>query len=169
MKRSYVLFFSAVVLLFSSFPAGAQQWGGHFFLPPGPNPPNAAVYGSTAFRTFYPPSVLEQTESEHGVLIYPFGFYHYYSPCYLPEEPKPEYYQGVKTAGEIRIAVTPPEAQVLVDGIELTEKDTEFYTMGLLTGIHAVEIRAPGYRPYREDVEIQTAATKTLHITLEAK
>ena len=95
---------------------------------------------------------------------YGYGYpYHYY-----PKEEKSPYSDlDIKSAGELIITVEPLEADVLVDGYVLMPDENLTYSIGLLTGEHQVEVKAQGYKPYSEDIEIRPAKSKTLSIKLE--
>lgn len=71
--------------------------------------------------------------------------------CY----PKGQVY-GVGNVGGLIFAVNPPDAEVLLDGV-VQGKATEFTEDRYLkveSGTHRLELRKPGYEPYRRDVYV---------------
>ena len=104
--------------------------------------------------------------------------YHYPPPYYYPYPSIPyQRYKDtrrspydsleVKQAGRISIVVQPLDAEVLVDGYQLTKKDDSTYEVGLLTGIHKVEAKKGGYKPY--SIEVVVEAGRTVSLTIELK
>lgn len=61
----------------------------------------------------------------------------------------------------------PFDARVFVDGFELQRKDDLTYEIGLLTGIHKVEVKREGYEPHSIDVLVE--AGKSIPLTIELK
>ncbi|MBN2468302.1 MAG: hypothetical protein JXD19_09135 [Deltaproteobacteria bacterium] len=82
------------------------------------------------------------------------------------EEVSPYKNLKIRPAGELQILAKPPQARVLVDGYEAEADDDHSWTMGLLTGVHVVEVRAEGYQSYVQEVEIETAQKKVLLVEL---
>jgi hypothetical protein len=57
--------------------------------------------------------------------------------------------------GELAISSNAPRAVVLVDGQKVTELFESRVTLtGLSIGVHAIELRAPGFKPYTDDVTV---------------
>ena len=77
--------------------------------------------------------------------------------------------KNVKPAGNLTIFTTTPGAQVYVDGWPLTKENDFTYSIGLLTGLHQVEVKADGYEPYSELAELRAGANTNLSITLKKK
>jgi len=80
-----------------------------------------------------------------------------------PKEPK-------KTTGSVRIKANPSTASVYVDGAlvgkveELSDDRLE-----LEGGRHVVEVRAEGYVPKSEEVNVKVDTTHTVRISLKKK
>jgi len=57
--------------------------------------------------------------------------------------------------GELAISSNAPRAVVLVDGQRVTELFESRATLtGLSIGVHAIELRAPGFKPYTDDISV---------------
>jgi hypothetical protein len=103
----------------------------------------------------------------------PYGGYDpyyppYYYPPYLRDVPSP-YPDNVKAAGRLLIQVEPHDAEVLVDGYPLGQRADLTYEVGLLVGVHRVEARKEGFKPYAAEIEIQAAVRTLVTITLEGE
>jgi hypothetical protein len=99
---------------------------------------------------------------------YPYGrhYPYYYDPPYLRDAPSP-YPEDVKAAGRLLIQVEPFDAHVFVDGYELKQREGRTFEIGLLVGIHRVEVRKDGFKPYSAEIEIQPAVRTLLTVTLD--
>ena len=111
-------------------------------------------------------------ENRHYPYSYPYHYpYHYYPPPPYQryEESRRSPYDSleVKQAGSISVVVQPLDAKVFVDGYQLTKKDDATHEVGLLTGIHKVEAKKGGYKPY--SIEVLVEAGRTVSLTIELK
>ena len=100
---------------------------------------------------------------------YPYPYYPYPPPPYLRyEDSRKSPYDSlsVKQAGRITVTVQPLDAEVFVDGYQLKSKDDRTYEIGLLTGIHKVDVRKDGYKPYAIEVLVESGRTIPLAIEL---
>jgi len=61
----------------------------------------------------------------------------------------------------------PLDARVFVDGFQLKRKDDLTCEIGLLTGIHKVEVKREGYKPQAIDVLVEAGKSIPLTIELE--
>ena len=61
----------------------------------------------------------------------------------------------------------PLDARVSVDGFQLKRKDDLTCEIGLLIGIHKVEVKREGYEPHSIDVLVE--AGKSIPLTIELK
>ena len=61
----------------------------------------------------------------------------------------------------------PLDARVFVDGFQLKRKDDLTYEIGLLTGIHKVEVKREGYKPHAIAVLVEAGESIPLTIELE--
>lgn len=69
--------------------------------------------------------------------------------------------------GTITIQVRPPDADVLVDGERwVTPENDRPLVIQLLPGVHRVELRAPGRRPYVSDVTVRAGENVPLNVAL---
>lgn len=69
--------------------------------------------------------------------------------------------------GTITIQVRPPDADVFVDGERwVTPDSTRPLVIQLLPGVHRVELRAPGRRPYVNSVTIRAGENVPLNVAL---
>jgi hypothetical protein len=102
----------------------------------------------------------------------------YYQPYYPYYYPYGGYYPGsgantspyptdVKPAGRLFIQIEPLDAQVMVDGYSLKQKDDLTYEVGLFTGTHHVEAQKEGFKNYKVDVDIQPGMGTLITIVLE--
>ena len=101
---------------------------------------------------------------------YPYPYYPYPPPPYLRyEESRMSPYDSleVKQAGRLSIVVQPFDAEVSVDGCQLTQKADLTYEIGLLTGVHKVEVKREGYKPY--SIEVVVEAGKIVPLAIELK
>jgi hypothetical protein len=116
---------------------------------------------------------------EHRYRRYPYPYHNPYLYPYYPPYPPPPYWRyeryeespydnlSVKQAGRITIVAQPLDARVFVDGFQLKRKDDLTYEIGLLTGIHQVEVKREGYKPHAIDVLVE--AGKSIPLTIELK
>jgi len=74
----------------------------------------------------------------------------------------------VLPAGWLRIRVEPNDAEVLVDGLPLSidRASGTSDSLGFPVGLHQVEVRKPGFKPNRSEVEIKQAREVLLRIRL---
>ncbi|OGZ38794.1 MAG: hypothetical protein A3A94_02020 [Candidatus Portnoybacteria bacterium RIFCSPLOWO2_01_FULL_43_11] len=93
------------------------------------------------------------------------GYYPYYYP-YYPREYKQKYESPypmeIKEAGKLSIQVMPQDAEVLLNGYPISSRE-----LGLLIGKYQIEARKEGYKKHWKEIEIKTATTINLRITLE--
>ena len=69
--------------------------------------------------------------------------------------------------GTITIQVRPPDADVLVDGERwVTPENNQALVIQLLPGVHRVELRSPGRRPYVSEVTIRAGENVPLNVAL---
>ena len=68
--------------------------------------------------------------------------------------------------GTITIQVRPPDADVLVDGERWVSPANNALVIQLLPGVHRVELRAPGRRPYVSDVTVRAGENVPLNVAL---
>lgn len=73
----------------------------------------------------------------------------------------------IRPAGSLLISVVPAHAQVWVDGYEVKPGADNSFELGLLVGTHQVQVQAEGYKPYQEQVVIETAKRTVLSIELK--
>ncbi|MEO5656655.1 MAG: PEGA domain-containing protein [Nitrospiria bacterium] len=50
--------------------------------------------------------------------------------------------------------VDPVDAEVLVDGLRLSQNNDLSYEVGLLVGTHTLTVRAEGYDPHEEAIDV---------------
>jgi hypothetical protein len=102
----------------------------------------------------------------------------YYQPYYPYYYPYGGHYPGsrtdvspyptdVKPAGRLFIQIEPLDAQVMVDGYTLRQKDDLTYEVGLFTGTHHVEAVKDGFKSYKVDVDIQPGMGTLITVVLE--
>ena len=116
---------------------------------------------------------------EHRYRRYPYPYHNPYLYPYYPPYPPPPYWRyeryeespydnlSVKQAGRITIVAQPLDARVFVDGFQLKRKDDLTCEIGLLTGIHQVEVKREGYKPHAIDVLVEAGKSIPLTIELE--
>jgi hypothetical protein len=114
---------------------------------------------------------------EHQYHRYPRPYSNPYPYPYYPPYPPPPYWRyeeytkspydtlSIKQAGRITIVAQPLDARVFVDGFELKRKDDLTYEIGLLTGIHKVEVKREGYQSH--SIEVLVEAGKSIPLTIE--
>lgn len=101
---------------------------------------------------------------------YPYPYYPYPPPPYLRyEDSRKSPYDSlsVRQAGRITVTVQPLDARVFVDGYQLKSKEDLTYEIGLLTGIHSVDVKKEGYKPY--SIEVLVEAGRTIPLAIELK
>lgn len=88
----------------------------------------------------------------------PYGYYPY---PYYPWPPPQSYSPPASaprthliSAGRLMVMVDPVAAEVLVDGLRLRQNNDLSYEVGLLVGTHTLTVRAEGYDPYKEAVDV---------------
>lgn len=129
---------------------------------------------------------LDLTPTDHGLLrfverhslgighreflpydVAPYRFrYQYRVYPYPPIEPGMGF-GPINPAGRLIVTTQPTDATVLVDGYPLSRTEANTYEVGLLIGIHRLEVRAPGYATYRQDVDVETGKQHRLNIALQ--
>ena len=89
----------------------------------------------------------------------PYGYYPY--PYYPWPPPSPSYSPPVDVprsqlipAGRLIILVDPVDAEVWVDGLRLRQNNDLSYEVGLLVGTHTLTVRAEGYDPHEEAINV---------------
>jgi hypothetical protein len=68
--------------------------------------------------------------------------------------------------GALKVRLTPPAAQVLLDGQPAPPTDASGVMQGLVPGDHAVEVKLPGYKPFKGTVQVRFAETSELAVAL---
>jgi len=113
-------------------------------------------------------------EQRYYPYSYPYSYpYHYFPYPPIPylryEESNRSPYESleVKQAGRLSIVVEPFDAEVFVDGYKLNQKTDLTYEIGLLTGIHRVEVKKEGYKPY--SIEVVVEPGKMIPLAIELK
>ena len=116
---------------------------------------------------------------DHRYRRYPYPYPSPYMYPYYPPYPPPSYWRykeyeaspydnlSVKQAGRITIVAQPLDARVYVDGFQLKRKDYLTCEIGLLTGIHKIEVKREGYNPQTIDVLVEAGKSIPLTIELE--
>lgn len=108
-----------------------------------------------------------QPNGSQGTLVqwdpYP---YRPYPPGYPPSSQEPSGTHNVKPSGFIFIEVDPPDAAVFIDGKKVAPSKDNTYEEGVITGMHKVVVKKPGYQDYLEIVTVSTGATQRLSIRL---
>jgi len=124
-------------------PWGRHPWGN--FYPPGYQPLVGATYPGAPQEI--PQAAFSGTD-QSGVL-YVDGY-------------------RVLPSGWLRIRVEPNDAEVLVDGfpVLINRASGSSGNLGLPVGLHQVEVRKPGFRPYQSEVEVKQAREVLLQIRL---
>ncbi|MDH3638819.1 MAG: PEGA domain-containing protein [Gammaproteobacteria bacterium] len=74
---------------------------------------------------------------------------------------------AIRPAGRLIVTTQPADATVFVDGHPLARGVDNTFQMGLLTGAHRLEVRAPGYAAHQQDVDIRVGNHHRLDITLQ--
>jgi hypothetical protein len=89
----------------------------------------------------------------------PYGYYPY---PYYPWPPPQGYYPPASEppsqlipAGRLIVLVDPVDAEVWVDGLRLGQNNDLSYEVGLLVGTHTLTVRAEGYDPHEEEIDIR--------------
>ena len=116
---------------------------------------------------------------EHHYRQYPYPYHNPYVYPYYYSYPPPPYWRyerydespydnlSVKQAGRIIIVAQPLDARVFVDGFQLKRKDDLTCEIGLLIGVHKVDVKREGYEPHSIDVLVE--AGKSIPLTIELK
>ena len=77
---------------------------------------------------------------------------------------RPEPGEGV---GTLSIRVQPADAEVLIDGERWQGPAADQQlVLEVVTGVHRIEVRREGYRPYSSDVVVRAVETERLNISL---
>ena len=99
----------------------------------------------------------------------PWGVPHpfYYPPGSTPSESQPMEIGPVRPAGRVTLQVEPPDAEVLVDGHPVPRRGDAPYQVGLLEGIHQIQVRAPGHQEHREEVVVRGGSATNLTVRLQ--
>lgn len=101
--------------------------------------PGGTIYGGP----YYPPSSW----------YYPYPYYPWPpSQGYYPPASEPR--GQLIPAGRLLVMVDPVAAEVFVDGLRLRQNNDLSYEVGLLVGQHTLTVRAEGYDPYEEAVDV---------------
>ena len=109
-----------------------------------------AAYGYGGYRYGYP----------YGLGGYFGGFYDpWYDPWYggYPSYGYPQAGGGFSDEGLLRLKIKPSDAEVYVDGFFVgivDEFDGVFQRLHIESGVHRIEVRAPGYETLTFDVRI---------------
>ena len=78
--------------------------------------------------------------------------------------PRPESAEG---AGTLSIRVQPADAEVLIDGERWQGPAADQQlVLEVVAGVHRIEVRREGYRPYSSDVDVRAGETERLNISL---
>lgn len=93
-----------------------------------------------------------------GRYAQPFWYYQLYPllppPGYYPSTPPQTYSSPLIPAGRLILLVDPVSAEVMVDGLILTQRSDLSYEVGLLVGIHRIMVQEEGYGTYEEAIDI---------------
>ena len=73
---------------------------------------------------------------------------------------------GSKEKGNVIVSSTPQNADVSVDGIFVGNSPC---TLPLKEGIHIIEVKLSGYKPYRKELRVISGGEATIRVTLEQK
>ena len=73
---------------------------------------------------------------------------------------------AVIPAGRLVLLVDPVTADVFVDGRKLNPRNDLTYQVGLLVGPHEVEVKADGFRAYKNTVDLQAGRRMVLTVRL---
>lgn len=103
--------------------------------------PGGTIYGGPS----YPPP-------PHWYYPYPYYPWPPPSPSYSPPVDVPR--SQLIPAGRLIILVDPVDAEVWVDGLRLSQNNDLSYEVGLLVGTHTLTVRAEGYDPHEEAIDI---------------
>ena len=86
---------------------------------------------------------------------YPYPYYLWPPPpAYYPSSAPEAYPSPLIPAGRLIVLADPVSAVVSVDGLRLTQHSDLSYEVGLLVGRHQITVRAEGFEPYEEAVDI---------------
>jgi hypothetical protein len=87
-------------------------------------------------------------------------------PPQRPEGPPPQR-QDRGAFGTIAIRVQPADAEILIDG-QRWERPAgdDRLSVELNEGMHRIEIRKPGFRPYATNIEVRRGETAPLNVSL---
>lgn len=128
-------------------------------------------------RVVAPPPPAPPTYPRGTLYGGPYWAYPYYSyppPPYapvpvVPLPPEDGLAPGFEVipAGRVHLLVDPVTALVSIDGRELTQRDDLSYEVGLLEGVHHLEIRAQGHRPLQREIDVRGGQYHSLTIRLE--
>lgn len=80
--------------------------------------------------------------------------------------PAPPREADAQEYGAIAVRVQPFDAEVLVDGGRWVSPEAGDLTIQLAEGIHRVEVRREGFRPYTAEIQVRRGETTTLNVSL---
>ena len=158
MKRSHMMLFG--LLLVPGLPSTAiaesdftRHLGYHFL-------------GNTLRPGLYSP----YSYGFHGRPYYP-GYYYPPGGNYgMYGAPDSEFdVSNVKASGRIVLEVQPGSAEVYINGHEVSQRDDRTFQEGVLVGAHTIEVGAPGYQTYYNEVDVQPGRAVRLKINLVRK
>jgi hypothetical protein len=73
----------------------------------------------------------------------------------------------LKPGGRLVIEVTPQDAAVYVDGMQLNSKTEHGYEIGLLAGRHRVDVRRKAMKSWSQDVDLPPGGGLLISVQLE--
>jgi len=73
----------------------------------------------------------------------------------------------VTPAGRVTVQVEPSDAEVLVDGHPLRRQENAPYQVGVLEGIHQLEVRAQGHQEHRQEIVVRAGSATNLTVRLQ--
>jgi hypothetical protein len=68
--------------------------------------------------------------------------------------------------GTVELRVQPATAVVTIDGARWLSSDPGLFVVQVAAGLHRVEITAPGYRPFAQDVQVRAGESAPLNVSL---
>jgi hypothetical protein len=142
-----------------NFPAAVVEFQAAYEARPGPNPlVNVALCAKEMFRYPQAISALETALSKHGDAMDPSD----------KRAAEAAIKEMRALLGTVRVALTPPEATLLVDGEDLPA-GAAASPIALGPGVHKVSARAEGYSSAEQSVSIASGREQTVTLALRAE
>lgn len=163
-RRNSCIFLSVMALLLLSWTFAAAERT--IPMPQERSTPwGTSLLGSDDQRRYEPVDINPRYRYAVPPRHYPPPYYFYY-PHY--EQEKRWYEEDLPIpAGRVVMLVDPIQAQVFVNGYAIQRQADLTYEAGLLHGKHQIEVKADGYAPYQQAVNIQGGEMIRLTIRLE--